>query len=650
MARIIPRASALGDYTAPVENAVARTVAGRLADMVSVKDFGAKGDGTIDDSAAFQAAVDTGRGVYVPAGIYRIVSSLKIRPGIPFVLVGEASHTFQMYARPLLAYDPGEALTDEPMICRERGWLDKDRLYTFTHTTGESTAGSSSLLLSNLHLRAAGKFGSCVETHLMNGTRVTNCWFEARFRGLTLGPQSYDTLVRDCRFSSYGMFESWDYTDPNDFEAVTERGWGLYSSGHATISSVDVTGFGCGVRLTARGNELHGGRFEVNIYAIIIGGGRINYDQGTTGWQNVWTSSANHISGLSFEGNGYGIDVRDARATSVTGCELQGSHYPPESISPQSNSIVGLRIAGAITSRTVQVDGCSFGGAFEQGAIINHSRIPLTRITGSNSRAGKAKWRGQFQPLSKFNDADLQSFHFIGTSLFERATKNRHATATAFHDLMLPGITGLNIKDIAVSGDAQGGPVFAKNLGGVASPTTSATSVSVLFVGEVSNGSVAFNQKPTAGGSGGTIPPGTYYYATTIVAANGESSTFSGSEGSAAVTAGQEVSMTFYGTSVPHKRRIYRGTAPGLYNGYWENAGSGAFTDDGTRAFDGLGEPPKAGVIPSRHEDDAEYQIIATPSWATTVHVSAKATTGFTLNFGTAAPEGATCAWLLFRP
>lgn len=52
----------------------ARGIADRFADIVNVKDFGAKGDGVTDDSAAFQAAGATGKTVVVPAGSYRVDS------------------------------------------------------------------------------------------------------------------------------------------------------------------------------------------------------------------------------------------------------------------------------------------------------------------------------------------------------------------------------------------------------------------------------------------------------------------------------------------------------------------------------------------------------------------------------------------------
>ena len=51
--------------------AVTRTVQSKLRDVVSVKDFGAVGDGVADDTAAVQAALNSGAAsVYVPAGIY----------------------------------------------------------------------------------------------------------------------------------------------------------------------------------------------------------------------------------------------------------------------------------------------------------------------------------------------------------------------------------------------------------------------------------------------------------------------------------------------------------------------------------------------------------------------------------------------------
>lgn len=53
-----------------------RKLTDRFADTVNVKDFGAVGDGVADDTAAIQAAVDVGTGLYWPAGTYLTTASI----------------------------------------------------------------------------------------------------------------------------------------------------------------------------------------------------------------------------------------------------------------------------------------------------------------------------------------------------------------------------------------------------------------------------------------------------------------------------------------------------------------------------------------------------------------------------------------------
>jgi hypothetical protein len=59
-------------YTASGTGAAARSVDSKLGDVVSVKDFGAVGDGIVDDTAAIQAAINTGKKAYLPKGTYAI--------------------------------------------------------------------------------------------------------------------------------------------------------------------------------------------------------------------------------------------------------------------------------------------------------------------------------------------------------------------------------------------------------------------------------------------------------------------------------------------------------------------------------------------------------------------------------------------------
>jgi hypothetical protein len=65
-------------YTPAGSGAVARSAASKFGDVVSVKDFGAVGNGVADDTAAFQAAINASSTVFVPAGNYKITQKFTI--------------------------------------------------------------------------------------------------------------------------------------------------------------------------------------------------------------------------------------------------------------------------------------------------------------------------------------------------------------------------------------------------------------------------------------------------------------------------------------------------------------------------------------------------------------------------------------------
>lgn len=62
-------------------NAVNRTVEARLQDVVSVKDFGAVGDGVTDDTTAIQNALDSQLPVHMPPGVFLVTSTLTFSNG-----------------------------------------------------------------------------------------------------------------------------------------------------------------------------------------------------------------------------------------------------------------------------------------------------------------------------------------------------------------------------------------------------------------------------------------------------------------------------------------------------------------------------------------------------------------------------------------
>jgi len=65
-------------YTPSGTGAVARSAASKFGDTVSVKDFGAVGDGTTDDTVAINAALAAHASVYLPVGTYRTTAPITL--------------------------------------------------------------------------------------------------------------------------------------------------------------------------------------------------------------------------------------------------------------------------------------------------------------------------------------------------------------------------------------------------------------------------------------------------------------------------------------------------------------------------------------------------------------------------------------------
>lgn len=72
--------------------AVFRWIQDKLRETVSAKDFGAVGDGVADDTAAIQAALNTGKAVFLPVGVYKLTAPVTLST-VGQRLYGESSHT-----------------------------------------------------------------------------------------------------------------------------------------------------------------------------------------------------------------------------------------------------------------------------------------------------------------------------------------------------------------------------------------------------------------------------------------------------------------------------------------------------------------------------------------------------------------------------
>jgi hypothetical protein len=104
-------------YTGVPANSVSRSISRKLDDIVSVRDYGAVGNGLSDDHAAIQRAIEDRYArviangfsplsgsviIWIPAGTYRITRSLKLYPGVR--LQGEGPNRTKIILDPELDF------------------------------------------------------------------------------------------------------------------------------------------------------------------------------------------------------------------------------------------------------------------------------------------------------------------------------------------------------------------------------------------------------------------------------------------------------------------------------------------------------------------------------------------------------------------
>jgi Pectate lyase superfamily protein len=249
-----------------------RTMPDRLAEIKSVKDFGAVGNGVTDDTAAIQAAVNqtntpystANRGVIsFPPGTY-VLSS-------PITFAAESGiHNIAFVGTPgaKLLGKFSDALLKRP-----------------AYTPLAGVCSVRDLILENSH-----PTGRCIMFHSLVGGKVVNCQLSGWIGLETYGSQSVS--VDSCSIIRSGS---------NNLSGSI----GILAGNATSIISCDVTSFENGIRHSNAGLVVHGGRYEVNTVGI-----RLGVDQNN----NIHQTASFSISGASMEANQTAIEIRAGAA------------------------------------------------------------------------------------------------------------------------------------------------------------------------------------------------------------------------------------------------------------------------------------------------------------------------------------------------
>ncbi|MFC0588680.1 glycosyl hydrolase family 28-related protein [Novosphingobium aquiterrae] len=175
-------------------SAVGRTMQDRLRDQVSVKDYGAVGDGVADDTAAIQAAINnvlTGQGsrLYFPRGTYKITAKLVIPVSYGWAIEGASR----------LATRIIQFTSNTPIFSFEGtgtwGWSIRGLLFSWN--TAQTAANTSAVAI---------RFGTGTAGHTFFQFEIGDCTFEKGWRAIaadaTLSPSIWGVHVHNCTFAN----------------------------------------------------------------------------------------------------------------------------------------------------------------------------------------------------------------------------------------------------------------------------------------------------------------------------------------------------------------------------------------------------------------------------------------------------------------
>jgi len=230
--------------------AVPTTVQAKLRETVSVKDFGAVGDGVTDDTAAIQAAIDatqltTGSTyitathpstLYIPAGVYKVTDTLQTTGNLN--IVGDGGNvTIINFASSLVK----EALVIGPTADNE--YMIGCKIGGFRINCSEGSA-----VCAGIRLRT-GNVNSVITQCAFNDIQIFNSRIAFNFTGVlymndytnvrSVGSTLYGFYAADVKENIYNSYTNLEATN------VGDGAWAYYMTQNAEAQMINITADGC---------------------------------------------------------------------------------------------------------------------------------------------------------------------------------------------------------------------------------------------------------------------------------------------------------------------------------------------------------------------------------------------------------------------
>ena len=474
--------------------AVARSVTAKLQDVVHVKDFGAKGDGVTDDSAAFIAALASGAAeVRADAGTYVINNVITLAKGQK-IHFGPGTHTVG-------------------------GILFTDSLTDQTGTGEIECAGSG---VTTLRLKNGANQDVISQTNFaaLTGQNSKYGLFRGEIRGCTIDGNKNNQTAASYGIRLYGHgLQMTDVSVRNAYSDGIYTEWGVDST-FATPYD-DLEGYFRGIRSAFnRGNGwTFRGPHDSDFVEVVL------YQNGGWGMQVQTSGTYNgngHLSNINAFLNTLGgiysnssLDGSQIAATTATGWGMlidtgAGSHNlsaaefsgptglevraPSQIISGNvvNTTTAGLRLNGGSGNFTLQMfnnTGYQIDFANEVGPSVifadSANAVPGTMFNGTPSQADFVFFDFGGGSANRYTSLPLQTVHVAGWS---PQFPQSNSVMAVMNDASQTGT--LSATNLALSNSAQVGSSTFANLG-------SGSNGSILYCSNCTQTSAC-----AAGGSG----------------------------------------------------------------------------------------------------------------------------------------------------
>ena len=327
-------------FLAAGSGASQRTVLDKLRDAVSVKDFGAVGDGVADDTAAIQAALSAasaGTAVFVPAGTYLISTTLSVASAY-VTIIGE-------------------------------GWASVIQQTSVAASKGAITCSADGLTVTNIKLESPTQTGN--ENIAINASK-------------TASAAVYDIHVEDVWFEKF----SYAIVVVNAHRCFVHNNY-IYSTGDNSTDTGGAIQLAGAVQTTISGNIITGDSANKFQHGIYISGDISETTVTSNSISDGFYSYGIHIYGSTFVTGRFGMIVSENQINDVpNGIIFSNSGVANSNV--RAVSIIDNKVY--VTLRAVFVNGADVSNVIIDGNYFRsggsgaaNSILELTQSAGQSA-------------------------------------------------------------------------------------------------------------------------------------------------------------------------------------------------------------------------------------------------------------------------